>query len=113
MTTPYLKENDKYISAYIKMICSLVAQKEGKKIQAKIGEIREIIKIICDIEADVRVMAHIAPSMDTEPKPEQYPLYWFNAYAWSMVNKKMGVKKRADSRKPSKTNKKSARGLHS
>lgn len=36
-------------------LCNLIAKHEGKLHQAIVGDVREIIKILCDIEAQTRV----------------------------------------------------------
>lgn len=36
----------------IRKLASEVARREGKKSQARIGDIREIIKILCEMEAE-------------------------------------------------------------
>lgn len=36
----------------IRKLASLLALKEGKKKQARIGEVRELLKLMCEMEAD-------------------------------------------------------------
>lgn len=36
----------------IQQLASAIAKREGKKSQARIGDIREILKIVCELDAD-------------------------------------------------------------
>jgi hypothetical protein len=36
----------------LQKLASLIAKKEGKKSQARIGDIREVLRVLCDIECD-------------------------------------------------------------
>lgn len=40
------------MAAKFQKIASAIAKREGKKSQARIGDIREMIKILCDLEAE-------------------------------------------------------------
>ena len=47
-------------------IASLLAKLEGKKSQVKIGDIREVIKLLCALEASYRVKKAIEDGIDTD-----------------------------------------------
>lgn len=49
----------------LQKLSSMVAKREGKKSQARVGDIREILKIICMIEAEMMCAVEELSDMPT------------------------------------------------
>jgi len=45
----------------IQKLASELAKREGKKSQTRVGDIRELLKLVCTIEAELMVSGNAAP----------------------------------------------------
>lgn len=81
-------------------LASIVAKREGKKSQVKIGDVREVLKILVELEAEsVKMQVSALHDQVLDVKPGQVTEALFKAVAKYFEKKKDKVKSQAKKKK--------------
>lgn len=81
-------------------LASIIAKREGKKSQVKIGDIREILKILVELEAEsVKMQVSALHDQVLDVKPGQVTETLFKAVAQFFEKKKNKIQSKAKKKK--------------